>query len=242
MNNNQYLITLDIDWAPDFVIDWVADQLITHRVRATWFVTHASPSIERLRRHSDLFELGIHPNFLPGSTHGQTPAEVLKYCMKIVPEAVSMRTHSLVQSTPLLEQVMTRTPITRDVSLFMPYAAHLHPIEYHLKGHVLHRFPYYWEDDFEMHRPRPNWCLAPLCETGLGLKIFNFHPIYIYLNSTNFESYHTIKQRHRELSNVPQRVVDKYVALGEGTRTFLMEMVAYLTKSGQSRRVKDIIG
>ena len=64
------VLTLDTDWAPDFVIDFVAKQLVAYQVRATWFVTHASPAVERLSQHSDLFELGIHPNFLPGSTHG----------------------------------------------------------------------------------------------------------------------------------------------------------------------------
>lgn len=35
------VITLDIDWAPDFVIDAVAEQLVQAGVWATWFVTHA---------------------------------------------------------------------------------------------------------------------------------------------------------------------------------------------------------
>ena len=90
-------ITLDIDWAPDHVIDRIAAQLIDARVRATWFVTHQSPAIDRLRARPDLFELGIHPNFLNQSTHGETPAEVLAHCMALVPDARSMRTHSLVQ-------------------------------------------------------------------------------------------------------------------------------------------------
>ncbi len=67
-------ITLDVDWAPDFMIDAAAQALVDREVKATWFVTHASPAVERLREHPDLFELGIHPNFLAGSSHGATPA------------------------------------------------------------------------------------------------------------------------------------------------------------------------
>src|SRR5207244_3974947 len=81
----------------------VAEQLMASQVRATWFVTHMSPAISRLRRNPELFELGIHPNFLPGSTHGDTPDAVLRHCRALVPDAVSMRTHCLVQSTLLLE-------------------------------------------------------------------------------------------------------------------------------------------
>src|SRR4028119_935918 len=90
-------ITLDVDWAPDFVIDSVAETLRRARVKCTWFVTHPSPAVDRLRRHPELFELGVHPNFLPGSTQGATAADVLNYCRRLVPDARSMRTHSLVQ-------------------------------------------------------------------------------------------------------------------------------------------------
>ncbi|HEY8645027.1 MAG TPA: hypothetical protein VIL77_04030 [Gaiellaceae bacterium] len=67
-------LTLDVDWCPDSAIDDVAELLIERDVPATWLVTHTSPAIDRLRLRADLFELGIHPNFLPGSTHGRMPA------------------------------------------------------------------------------------------------------------------------------------------------------------------------
>jgi hypothetical protein len=66
------LLTLDIDWAPDAAIDFVAEILVSRGVKATWFVTHDSPGVRRLRARPDLFELGIHPNFLPGSSHGRS--------------------------------------------------------------------------------------------------------------------------------------------------------------------------
>lgn len=41
------LITIDVDWAPDFAIDPVANALLDAGVSATWFITHASPAIVR---------------------------------------------------------------------------------------------------------------------------------------------------------------------------------------------------
>lgn len=79
------VLTFDIDWAPDFMIDFVAEGLTQRRVRATWFVTHASPAVEWLREHPDLFELGIHPNFAPGSTQGDSPEAVLRHCLRLEP-------------------------------------------------------------------------------------------------------------------------------------------------------------
>ena len=60
---NDYLITVDIDWAPDSAISKTINYLIDNEVRATWFITHASPEVERLKEYPHLFELGVHPNF-----------------------------------------------------------------------------------------------------------------------------------------------------------------------------------
>jgi len=95
---NEFVITFDIDWAPDFVIEEVASLLQQKGVRATWFVTHACAAVELLRERSDLFELGIHPNFLEGSSHGKTPMEVLSHLLTVVPEAIGIRSHAVVQS------------------------------------------------------------------------------------------------------------------------------------------------
>lgn len=231
------LITLDVDWAPDFVIDWVAERLVARLVRATWFITHASPAIDRLRQHPDLFELGIHPNFLPGSTHGDTPEAVLRHCMDLVPEAVSMRTHSLVQSSPLLELVMHSTLIKVDSSLFLPGLSHLRPFEYRIKGRTLWRIPFCWEDDFEMEKLEPIWRFAPHIATGEGLKVFNFHPIHIYLNSADIQPYQALKRRAPALSQPTQSEANAFVNVGIGTRTLFLELIEYLAdKSSQCVR------
>jgi hypothetical protein len=237
---NNVVITVDIDWAPDFVIDSVAERLITYQVRATWFVTHASPAIERLRQYPDLFELGIHPNFLPGSTHGGTTETILTHCMRLVPTATSMRTHALIQSSPLLIKIMTQTPITTDVSLFLPYASFLHPVEFWWQHRRLVRIPYFWEDDLEMERFIPSWHLTPLLQIGEGLKIFDFHPIHIYLNSARMEPYQSLKQRVPRLVEATPSDVDGYIQADAGTNSLFTEIVEYLAVNGRSARIQDI--
>ena len=123
-------VTFDIDWAPDCAIDFAANLLAERGVKSTWFVTHLSPAVERLRSCPDLFELGIHPNFMPKSSHGVEPEQVLKTCMEFVPEAVSVRTHGLLQSGSLFDLVMSLTPVTFDVSLFHPRALQIEVIKY----------------------------------------------------------------------------------------------------------------
>ena len=237
---NSVLLTIDVDWAPDFVIDFVAQHLVESRVRATWFITHQSPAVERLRRHPELFELGIHPNFLPGSSHGRTTAEVLVHCMGLVPDAKSMRTHALVQSTPLLTCVLNETPIAYDLSLYLPRAFWARPVEYSVGDRLLVRIPYVWEDDFEMAMPDPDWTLPSICDDGERLTVLDFHPIHIYLNSETMAPYAELKQRHRSLSTIKQEAIDPFVTEGEGTRAAFGRAIARL--SGAGERVSEYGG
>lgn len=212
----QPVITLDIDWAPDYAIDFAASLLIEAQVRATWFVTHDSPAIERLRQHPHLFELGIHPNFLPGTTHGKTESEILSYCMEFVPQARVVRTHGLVQTSNLLEKIIDETSVRVDVSLFLPHAAALEPVVYYWEsGKRLVRLPYLWEDDFEMVRPDSIWNLGRMIDRGTGLMIMDFHPIHIFLNSVTLATYRSVRAMGR-LADLSEEVVRGHIETGRG--------------------------
>jgi hypothetical protein len=219
------VITLDVDWAPDFMIDEVAQALAARGVRATWFITHPSPAVDRLRERPDLFELGIHPNLLPGTTQGPDP---IAHCLELVPGARCARTHSLVQSTPLLEDLMA-AGIAVDVSLFLPRHEHLRPFEHFSAAGRIVRVPYVFEDDLEMARPEPCWDPEPLL-AGPGLKVFDFHPVHLCLNSSSFAPYAALKPRLRELTRVDR-------APGPGART----LFDALLERGEGARVSDLV-
>ena len=236
---NDIVLTVDIDWAPDFVIDYVADLLISSKICATWFVTHMSPAVNRLSHHADLFELGIHPNFLPGTTQGNTEEEVLEYCFSLVPKARSLRTHGLVQSSPLLKRIATQTPITTDVSLFLPHMPNIRPFEFRLGGCTLLRVPFFWEDDLEMEFVDPCWHLTSLLRVGKGLKVFNFHPVHIFLNSIDLNAYQSLKQQIHSLTEATETDMATYVQRGNGTRTLFEELIEKLRDTRQSA-VQDI--
>lgn len=239
---DQVVLTLDVDWAPDCAIDWVAQQLVTHGVRATWFVTHLSPAVERLRERPDLFELGIHPNFLTGSTHGATTDAVLDHCLALVPAATSVRTHALVQSTPILVRILERTAITTDVSLYLPYTPGLRPVESRFGHRSLLRLPYFWEDDDEMQQPRPDWRLATLLGVGPGLKVFDFHPVHIYMNATDMEQYRRLTAGMSRLEDATEADVCGFVRAGDGTRSLFVELVEHLASAGDSQTVREVSG
>lgn len=231
VSTNSFVLTLDVDWAPDFMIDQVADILLKNNVKATWFITHESDAISRLRNNSQLFELGIHPNMLCGSTHGKTQDEVLTHIKEIVPDAVSMRTHGLYQTSPWLTKAAKEYGIQTDVSLFLPRAKNLQPHKINWNGSSLWRLPYFWEDDAEMFDDNPIWRLSDERLNVSGLRIFDFHPIHIVLNTDNFSKYEELKKR-KPLSLWDKAFIEEHIYTGFGPRNIFLELVNNLKGKG----------
>jgi hypothetical protein len=231
-------ITLDLDWAPDFMIDAAAQALVDREVKATWFVTHASPAVERLREHPDLFELGMHPNFLAGSSHGATPAEVVAHCAQLVPEARAVRTHCLLQSTPLHDELLRGSAVEIDVSLFLPGAVGVEPVvQWSPEGRLL-RLPYVWQDNMEMYAPQPDWDTKAVLDAP-GLRIFDFHPAHVWLNSASFAPYERLKAS-KPLSEVTELDALPLRNSGPGAMTAFLDVADVLADAGGGARIGDL--
>ncbi|MHC4873966.1 MAG: polysaccharide deacetylase WbmS family protein [Planctomycetota bacterium] len=225
------IITIDIDWAPDFIIDQVAEILIENKTKATWFVTHHSDAIERLRKNSELFELGLHPNMLPGSSHGSTEDEVLSHVKEIVPEATSMRTHGLYQTSNWLIKAAKEYGIKTDVSLFVPRATHLKTHNIRWGNSFLLRIPYFWEDDSEMFEKKPIWKTTDQILNTPGLKIFDFHPFHIVLNTSNYNHYENLKKTC-PINSWDENFIKEHINEGDGPGTLFVELAKQLTGAG----------
>jgi hypothetical protein len=241
-------ITFDIDWAPDCAIDFTAGLLKERGVKSTWFVTHLSPAVERLRARPELFELGIHPNFMPGSSHGTEPEIVLRNCMSFVPDAVSVRTHGLLQSGNLFDSVMSLTPISCDVSLFLPLSRRVDVVKYERFGQVLWRIPYVWEDDYIMEASpvdaRSDDVFSGFDEAlskASGVQVFNFHPIHVFLNSTSMDKYIEMKRAHPKLADLTRAEAAPFLEEKRaGTKTALIDLACAIAKRGGGSFVREL--
>ena len=227
---DNFIITIDTDWAPDEIISQIADELIKAKVKATWFITNDSQEVQRLKNYPNLFELGLHPNFSEESTQGSDPREIMKSLLKIVPNAKFLRSHSLVQSSSLLKIIREEFNILYDVSLLMPHTADLRPHQvFFSKNKGLIRLPYFWEDDEELNRPTPILTIKHPYYHQPGLKIFNFHPIHIVLNSGSLDNYEKMKA-DLNYPKVSLRELNSYVFEGRGIGTFFQELVKEFSK------------
>ena len=238
--SDDVLVTLDVDWSPDWIIDEVRGLLQRDGVRATWFVTHDAPAIRRLRAEPGCFELGLHPNCLPGSTQGGSEREVLANLKAIVPEAVSMRMHGLYQTSAFLRLAARDYGIRFDSTIFLPETPHITPHALRCGGAVLWRIPFFWEDDVTMVDPAPDWHVAESALADPGLKIFAFHPFHVVLNTVDYGLYERLKAQ-APLNRWTPALVDPQRHDGPGPRTVFLDLLRHLARRGGGRRLSDLV-
>ncbi|MGD1845985.1 MAG: hypothetical protein ACFB10_11380 [Salibacteraceae bacterium] len=237
---SRFALTFDLDWVPDFVLEDLYNLILEHRVKATLMVTNASPWLDRFREHPELFELGIHPNFLKGSSHGDTEEAVLDYVLKLVPEAVSSRSHAVVQSGPILNRLTHATPIEVDSTVFLPEQPGIQPFQHRSPSASLVRIPFFWADDYEMCKPQPLWSLQRYQEV-VGWKVMLFHPIHTYLNSSSMEQYTQMKQHLPSLQEALPDQVEAYRSSEPGARNMLLEVIKALQQQAGGVHLKEFI-
>ncbi|HOU20313.1 MAG TPA: hypothetical protein PK898_09535 [Flexilinea sp.] len=214
-------LTMDTDWAGDDVLSDSLTLIDELQVPVTIFITHETKLLETIRDHP-LIRLGIHPNFYPllQNHADQDYLSVIGEIKKIVPEAVSARSHGLIDSTAILEAFKTQG-ITRDLNLFIPFSSgiELKPFR-HFCG--LLRIPYFYEDDAYCSENSGKTACEHILSSGDGLKVFNFHPIHLFLNTENMNRYLDAKPFQREYSQLIKYVNrDRQI----GARAFLKQVV-----------------
>jgi hypothetical protein len=216
---DKVFLTFDIDWAHDDVLNYSIDIVEKADVSATWFITHKTALLDRLRENPK-FELGVHPNFnflLNGDfRNGSNYVEVVERLLEIVPEAKSVRSHSVTQSSYIL-QLFVEKGLKYDCNHFIPAQAEIELKPWKL-WNGLTKVPYYWEDD-----------VACICRDSLhfdlllnrkGIKVFDFHPIHVYLNTEDMKRYEESRSFHRQTDNLLSL---KYNGLG--TENHLLKLL-----------------
>ncbi len=231
----KYHLTFSMDWAPDSSIQLCLDILSEYKAKATFFATHQTELNNEILRQGH--ELGIHPNFMPNSSHGNTTKEIIDKCLEFAPNARLMKTHSLFQSTPLFVEIFSSyKQLTTDLSLFMHEARHVQKCQFALDGVSFTRVLYNWEDDADF--VKKNFQFDK--ERFFGdINIFDFHPIHIHLNSTNGSEYLALKNSlsNKKLNDLRVTEVDKFSNPGLGMRDFLR---ATLESNSQLINLEDI--
>ena len=119
---DKIFLTFDIDWCSDEVLSFTLDIIEKNNIKATFFVIHETKLLDRMRANPNI-ELGIHPNFNPllsgDFRYGKNIDEVVGYYKNIVPEAMSVRSHSLTQSGVIFP-IFEKNNLTYECNTFIP--------------------------------------------------------------------------------------------------------------------------
>ncbi len=204
-NAQKWALSFDTDWVPQFVLDYVFDILNVYNMPATFFCTssYVFPS-------SDIFEKALHPNYLPHSTHGTTNDSCLTYVKNLYPHAIGHRSHCYYWHSGL-EPLLINHGISYDSSCIMPFQSHL-------KVHSFYdiiRIPVWCGDNLLMRMfPKSKKFKPPHMDTP-GLKVLNFHPIHIYLNSNDLSTVRAL-QSSFSLPHVSKKHLETYRRAGAG--------------------------
>jgi len=144
----------------------------------------------------------------------------------LYPRATAFRSHGFIDSTQISRE-FARTGMLYDSNLCLYMQDGLVPL-LHNSGMV--RFPVFWEDDVHFLQDEFSWEVDPTLHRFLapGLKILNFHPIHVALNTPSESFYASVKGRIHDVDAVGAAGIEELRFRGKGTRTFLVELLGRL--------------
>lgn len=219
---NSIFITIDVDWAPDEVILDTLELLNKYNCKATFFATHNTEVFSSINEKD--IEIGIHPNFnllLQGNNkYGENFEQVIDYYLNLYPNSVSVRSHSMTQNTPIL-RAFSNAGLKFDCNHFFPYQnSEILLSPFYFWDNNLIRIPYFWEDDVNLLFFEQKYTISQLLKNQ-GLKVFDFHPIHIYLNTYSIDHYNEAKSVYHDFSRLSKLVNTKK----KGVRDYFIKLL-----------------
>jgi polysaccharide deactylase WbmS-like protein len=220
-----FAFTADQDWAPEWAAEVFLEELRRFRIPLHIFRTNPSPAFDNAVKAGEV-EQGWHPNFLPGSSHGTSIPEVIRYCQRNFPGASTVRSHCFAEDT-FSWRGLRSAGIVADSQLGTLFQGHLLPIV-HWTGII--RFPIYFEDDIFFDIQESGLSLEAIMPTLFtpGLKILNFHPTFVGCNTPS-RAYH---ERRKARIFAPDSTGAELSWGGRGTLVVLRELVARILSGG----------
>lgn len=203
-----FCFTSDIDWASEAVLSDYFTQADHRGLKTTLFVTHKSQIIEE-QFQNGVVNRGIHPNFLAGSSHGDSFEEVVKTCLAFAPEARGFRCHRLFDVTDITHLLRNKYGFKYVSNLGTLLKTNITPI-LHESG-LLH-YPIFFEDgahsqselDLDISK-YSKYFSAP------GIKIISFHPMNLVLNYPTTTYMRSINESltREEYNNIDSNQIEK---------------------------------
>ena len=219
---NKIFLTFDVDWAHDEILNDTLDLVEQAGVSATFFMTHKTPLIERIHGNEKL-EMGIHPNFnflLQGDNcKGRNISEIISNLLDFIPNCKSVRSHSITQSGPISD-AFREVGITHESNDYIPESSGI-GLKPWIAANKMIKVPYNWADEHTFNNSNIH---VPSDACTNNLKVFDFHPVHVFLNTNQIEQYDNSRNHHRN----PRELI-KFRSEITGTRDYLKTLLHFKT-------------
>ena len=219
-----FCFTSDIDWASEAVIDDYFHRLPLDLLKLTTFVTHKSEIIENQFR-AGVIQRGIHPNFLPGSSQGNSFREVIETCMTFAPEATCTRSHRAFDVTDTAHMLKNEFHFKCCSNTITTLTPGIKP--FWLESKLL-QIPVFFEEGSFLYnqlglsiQPYLKFFKAP------GLKVISFHPINMAFNTPYIAWMRQIKDSltREEFNNISAEMIASKRNREKGAFDVVMEII-----------------
>jgi len=212
---NMVAITIDIDWADDEVLEKCVSILDEYNINATFFCTHKH-KVHIRNNH----ELAIHPNYNCNESYEETIGKL----MKLYPQAKGVRSHGLhidYKMYPIYEKYGLRY----ESNYLMYNQENIKPFK--MPNNIL-QIPIFFIDDIHivMSKNNPSFKLEQFNLKDKGLKVFAFHPVHIFLNTSDLKTYREAKRYYHE----PEKLKGFYNK-GDGTYSLFIRLLDYIERN-----------
>jgi len=225
-DGDYYCFTIDLDWASECAIEKTVSFFMARGIVPTVFVTHDSEIVKEYCKKDDI---GIHPNFIQPSSHGNNIDEIIDYCLKLVPDTCFFRCHRWFSSNDIYDRLCEKgfkyeSNICTNMDVVSPFEQRSGMIS----------FPTFFEDGaYVFHGYDLNFNSVKDKFKRNGLKIINIHPMHFALNTPYFQYTRDIKDSvsRREWNTMDEDILKKLENKNRGLRDFISELTDFSIKN-----------
>ena len=218
------LITIDIDWASEYAIQFTLETLKNLNIPFTVFSTHNS---EYLNSIFNDIEIGLHPFFHPNSSHGKTYEETIENIFKLPYNLNAFRCHRFIRSNEISD-LMKRKGMKCESNV----CTNLETIPPFENRNGLLEIPIFYEDgSYLLNNNVLDINSIPGKKffegTENDIKTILIHPMHFVINTPNWKYMSDIKNKisRKEWNSLNKHQIKKIDFNGIGLRTFILEII-----------------
>lgn len=224
---SKLVITIDLDWACEAVIEETLSFFKDRNIKPTIFITHRSPAVEACMNE---FEVGLHPFFGEDSSHGKSITDVVKKVMDMPHNLKGFRCHRFgvcnVSKQAMVETGMLISSNTcTNLEAIRPFQDRFGLLE----------VPIFLEDGGYLWQKHPLVVQPSLIKAVATLlpKVILIHPMHFAINTPHFDYMRDIKLSvsRTKWNQLDKTTLDRLRWQGRGIRDFIIDLLTLVPET-----------